>query len=420
MGVKPGYKQTEVGVIPEGWHCERLGDRSFVTKLAGFEYTLHFDYSKSGPIVAVRALNIKEGKLDLSEVHTIPKSTSEKLPRSRLSKGDLVMSYVGTLGRVAVIPEDNKFHLAPNVAKISVDKPQFSPEFLGQYLNSFRGQRSILEAAASTTQAALSMGNLRLIPVPRPSLAEQCAIAAALNDADTLLGGLDQLIAKKRDVKLAAMQQLLAGETRLPGFCDEWEMKTLGDTCVFENGDRGTNYPSPASFAHSGIPFVNAGHVAEGRINRGLMDRITRQSYDRLGSGKFRSGDILFCLRGSLGKFGVVDPDFGEGAIASSLVIVRTKSGSLRADYLSCYFSSYLCAQMIEKWSGGAAQPNLGAQDLARFVIPLPSLPEQTAIAAVLTDMDTELAALEHQREKICALKQAMMQELLTGKTRFV
>ena len=162
--MKLGYKQTEVGIIPEEWDCDTLGERSFVTKLAGFEYTLHFDYSKSGPIIAVRALNIKDGKLDLTEVHTIPKSTSNKLPRSRLVKGDLVMSYVGTLGRVAVIQEDDKFHLAPNVAKISVDRSKFSPEFLGQYLNAFQGQKAILEAAASTTQAALSMANLRVCP----------------------------------------------------------------------------------------------------------------------------------------------------------------------------------------------------------------------------------------------------------------
>ncbi len=123
---------------------------------------------------------------------------------------------------------------------------------------------------------------------------------------------------------------------------------TLSETCVFENGDRGKNYPSSVSFARSGVPFVNAGHVAEGHINRSELDYITRESYDRLGGGKFKPGDILFCLRGSLGKFGIVGPDFGEGAIASSLVIVRPKSASLRTDYLSYYFNSNLCARMIE------------------------------------------------------------------------
>ncbi len=115
---------------------------------------------------------------------------------------------------------------------------------------------------------------------------------------------------------------------------EEWEVSTLGETCVFENGDRGRNYPAPRDFALSGRPFVNAGHVSEGRINRNDLDYITKSAYDRLGSGKFEPGDVLFCLRGSLGKFGIVDPDFGEGAVASSLVIVRPRPTYLSTSYL--------------------------------------------------------------------------------------
>jgi len=207
-------------------------------------------------------------------------------------------------------------------------------------------------------------------------------------------------------------------QTEVGAIPADWQVSTLGETCVFENGDRGINYPSPASFARTGVPFVNAGHVGEGHINRNDMDYITRQAYDRLGAGKIDTGDILFCLRGSLGKFGVVDPDFGEGAIASSLVIVRPRSSSLRVDYLSYYFSSSPCARMIGKWSGGAAQPNLGAQDLARFVFPAPPLLEQRAIATALSDVDALLGTLDRLIAKKRDLKQAAMQQLLTGQTR--
>jgi len=207
-------------------------------------------------------------------------------------------------------------------------------------------------------------------------------------------------------------------QTEVGAIPADWQVSTLGETCVFENGDRGINYPSPASFARTGVPFVNAGHVGEGHINRNDMDYITRQAYDRLGAGKIDTGDILFCLRGSLGKFGVVDPDFGEGAIASSLVIVRPRSSSLRVDYLSYYFSSSPCARMIGKWSGGAAQPNLGAQDLARFVFPAPPLLEQRAIATALSDVDALLGGLDRLIAKKRDLKQAAMQQLLTGQTR--
>ena len=115
----------------------------------------------------------------------------------------------------------------------------------------------------------------------------------------------------------------------------EWDIGILGRICNFENGDRSSNYPSPASFVQSGVAFINAGHVSDGKIDSASMDYITPESYRRLGGGKVKPGDILFCLRGSLGKFGVVAQDFGQGAIASSLIIVRPKARSLIGEFLA-------------------------------------------------------------------------------------
>lgn len=200
---------------------------------------------------------------------------------------------------------------------------------------------------------------------------------------------------------------------------DDWRVIKLGNVCSFENGDRSSNYPSPSSFVESGIPFINAGHVADGKIETAAMDYITADSYRRLGGGKVISGDILFCLRGSLGKFGVVSKSFGEGAIASSLIIVRPKSTSLTRDFLTCYFSSPLCRRMIDTWAGGAAQPNLGAQDLARFLVAQPpTTSEQHAIAEALSDADALIESLEQLVIKKRQIKQGTMQELLTGKKR--
>ncbi|WP_047279410.1 restriction endonuclease subunit S [Pseudomonas lundensis] len=199
----------------------------------------------------------------------------------------------------------------------------------------------------------------------------------------------------------------------------EWCVATLGEICMFENGDRGSNYPSPNSFVTSGVPFINAGHIANGKINFGDMNYITPESFNRLGSGKVRRGDILFCLRGSIGKFGIAGDSLGDGAIASSLVIIRPKTTSINLEYLSCYFSSELCSRMIDTWSGGAAQPNLGAQDLAKFSVPLPARQaEQRAIAATLSDMDALISGLDHLIAKKRDIKQAAMQQLLTGQQR--
>ncbi|MAS08502.1 restriction endonuclease subunit S [Salinisphaera sp.] len=170
----------------------------------------------------------------------------------------------------------------------------------------------------------------------------------------------------------------------------DWTTATLGDLCYFENGDRGKNYPGRKALTSTGIPFINAGHLNNGQIDWAGMDFIPEEHFHRLGSGKIKRGDILYCLRGSLGKFGLVDRNT-EGAIASSLVIVRP-TPNIQQRFLAYYFQSELAREMILTFAGGAAQPNLSAKSLKAFEIPLPPLESQKRIVAVL---DQAFAALD-------------------------
>lgn len=208
-------------------------------------------------------------------------------------------------------------------------------------------------------------------------------------------------------------------QTEVGVFPEDWRIATLGELCNFENGDRGVNYPSGSDFVLSGIPFVNAGHLQRGRIALDKLDFITHSKFEILGNGKFQPGDVLFCLRGSLGKFALVGDDTPEGAVASSLIIIRPRPKSLALEFLVAYLDSKICGDMIELWAGGAAQPNLGGRELARFLVPIPpTVEEQHSIAAALADADALIAALEGTIAKKRDLKQAAMQHLLTGKTR--
>jgi type I restriction enzyme S subunit len=288
-----------------------------------------------------------------------------------------------------------------------------SAKFYAEYINA-----KVAFALESTGVPQLTAPQIRTYSVPEPPIDEQQAIAAAFFDADNLISMLERLIVKKQAIRQGMMQQLLTGKIRLPGFTKQWVPLHVGAVCTLENGDRGVNYPSPGSFVLDGIPFVNAGHLESGQIRFRKMDYITEEAFERLGGGKFNAGDILFCLRGSLGKFGIVVPETGRGAIASSLVIVRPKPRYLSTGYLGAYFASELCAQQIEKSAGGAAQPNLGAGDLAHFALSLPPLAEQRAIAKVLGDVDDEIEALRHRLAKGKAVKDGMLQQLLTGQTR--
>ncbi|WP_210447809.1 restriction endonuclease subunit S [Vibrio crassostreae] len=166
-----------------------------------------------------------------------------------------------------------------------------------------------------------------------------------------------------------------------------WPVVSFGDVAQFINGDRGKNYPSKGSFVDEGIPFVNAGNLSlVHTIYADALNYITEDKFNSLNSGKIEKGDILFCLRGSLGKFALVDSDM-KGAIASSLVIIRVNE-KIHIDYLKHYLGSFLCEREIQLYENGAAQPNLSATDLKIFQIPLPPLEEQKRIAAILDKAD--------------------------------
>lgn len=192
-----------------------------------------------------------------------------------------------------------------------------------------------------------------------------------------------------------------------------WEIKTLADICTFENGDRGVNYPSKAKRTSTGIPFINAGHFVDNKIDFTNMDYISRERYNLMGSGKIQKGDILFCLRGSLGKFASVE-NLPEGQIASSLVIVRP-SELVSHEYLLAYFESYLCEENIERYRGGAAQPNLSAKSLTQFTIPIPPLPEQQRIVSVLDEAFASIAQAKSNAERNLVNARELFESYLKG-----
>lgn len=192
-----------------------------------------------------------------------------------------------------------------------------------------------------------------------------------------------------------------------------WEIKKLGAICEFENGDRGINYPSKTHRTESGIPFINAGHLLESGLDLNKMDYISRERFNLLGSGKIKNGDILFCLRGSLGKYAKVR-EFSEGAIASSLVIIRPLP-IVTTEFLLLYFDSNICRGMIENFSNGAAQPNLSAGNLKNFEIPLPPLSEQKRIVAKLDEAFSAIAKAKVNAERNLKNAKELFESYLQG-----
>lgn len=240
-----------------------------------------------------------------------------------------------------------------------------------------------------------------------PILKEQHAIAEALSDVDALLNGLDRLIAKKRDLKHAAMQQLLTGQTRLPGFEGEWKAVLLGDIATIRN----------AKVFASSMPYGTKCVELEfiGQSNGRLLGSVEATG----GSSKysFQKGDVLFGrLRAYLRKYWLANFD---GICSTEIWPLMPRDHHLCASYLHLLVQTNSFVEAADV-SYGTHMPRSDWSVLEKLALELPSVPEQTAIAEVLSDMDAEIAALEARRDKTRALKQGMMQKLLTGRIRLI
>lgn len=280
--------------------------------------------------------------------------------------------------------------------------------------------KNILPFLASGTRAKLNKSEMQKIIVPAPPTeAEQRAIATALSDVDALLGGLDRLIAKKRDLKQAAMQQLLTGQTRLPGFHGEWEVRRLGDVInhCFSGATPRRNRPE---FYRGDIRWITSGELNYNVITD-TIEKISKQAVAETNLTILPSGTFLMAItgleaEGTRGACGIV----GAPSATNQSCMAVFPTAALTTEYLFHYYV-FRGKSLALQYCQGTKQQSYTASLVKQLPISLPPTPaEQTAIAAALSDMDAELAALEARRDKTRALKQAMMQELLTGKTRLV
>ena len=289
--------------------------------------------------------------------------------------------------------------------------------FLKMFLDRNLQDRIRVEVNAGNTPY-ITMGTLTEMGVVLPNdAAEQRAIATALSDVDGLLGGLDRLIAKKRDLKQAAMQQLLTGQTRFPGFHGEWEVKRLGDVGKFLKGSGVTkDQTRSGTLACVRYGELYTQHNDVVRDFHSWISPVVAATAVRL-----EQGDILFAGSGEtkeeIGKCAAFVSDV-EAYGGGDIVILRPDDSD--SVFLGYYLNTGSIARQKASRGQGDAVVHISSSALSDVRCKLPPLPEQTAIAEVLTEMDAELAGIEQRREKTRALKQAMMQELLTGKTRLI
>ncbi|MCG9890828.1 MAG: restriction endonuclease subunit S [Thermosynechococcaceae cyanobacterium MS004] len=431
--VPEGYKQTEVGVIPEDWEINIIGDIADV-KTGPFGSVLHeSDYVIDGtPIITVEHLG--DFGVEHFNLPMVSDEDKDRLKLFSLKVGDIVFSRVGSIDRNALIGDSESGWLfSGRLLRVRLDSKINQPNYLSYHFHSKPFKQRVKAVAVGQTMPSLNTQILKGIQIVLPPLPEQKTIAQALSDVDALITSLDKLVAKQRQLKTAAMQQLLTGKMRLPGFVkekgykhteigvipDDWGLTSLEKISAFiTKGSTPTTYGF--SWVQSGILFLRSECVSENGLDLSQSMFISQKAHTVLSRSELHSGDILITITGNVGRVVYLDNDFGVGNMNQHIARVRIVDNNVCAKFIYHFLTQSSVRKAFNTITTGQAYPQISLKQVRDAVIPLPSFPEQCAIAAVLSDMDTAIAALEIRRTKTQAIKQGMMQELLTGRTRLV
>lgn len=425
--LKEGYKKTEVGIIPNEWTPKTYGELFHFLTTSSFSRD---ELSEEGEVRCVHYGDIHTKYhqfLDFSNGFNsfIDLERGKKYPF--VKDGDIIMAdasedYSGIGKSVEVKNLDDKLAISGLHTFLLRDKNGDFEDGFKAYIHSMAPVKKSMDRLATGLKVyGVSKANLKTVLVPVPPPAEQKAIATALSDVDALITNLDKLIAKKKAIKQGAMQRLLKspaqGGQRLPGFEGEWVIEKLHKlTRQIIDGTHHT-----PRYTNRGIPFLRVTDIQSSSIDMTDLKYVSKEEHEILIKRcNPQKGDILLSKNGTIGIPKVVDWDW-EFSVFVSLALIKIKDHLLDVSYLSHYLSSDFMKQQIKERSKQGTVTNLHLEEIREFDIPVPpTLDEQRAIDTILTDMTIEINSLENKKTKYIRIKQGMMQELLTGKTRLV
>lgn len=411
--VKEGYKQTEIGVIPEDWKCVKIKDVATIRMCK----RIFADQT------------IENGEVPFYKIGTFGKEPDAYISialyneyKQRFSfpeKGDVLISASGTLGRTVVFDGRDAYFQDSNIVWLNTDKKMLCNEYLNHYYRVIRWASS-----EGSTIARLYNGIIYQTDIVLPPIDEQKRIAEALSDVDDMISSLEKLIEKKKAIKQGAMQDLLTGKKRLSGFTGEWRINKLEDYCILVTKQTGFDYSAYIKPAltkrktNESLPMIQT-------INfRGKKFDFSTDYYIPISVAKnfpniiLDEKCVLFSIVGaSVGNIGLYPGgiSFCGGAIGITRFYDEDD-----ADWIYYYMNSVEGQSQIQQVTKGGAQATVTIADIRNFSIPTPEKKERQAIVSILSDIDSEIEELEQKLNKTRKLKQGMMQQLLTGKIRLV
>ena len=416
MQVRKGYKQTELGVIPEDWvTAPFVSIGNIIDGDRGENYPSSEDFLSDGFCLFLNAGNVTKAGFRFSECAFISHEKDQRLNKGKLKRDDIVLTTRGTVGNFAYFDFTVPFeHMRINSGMVILrrDSTLIDTKFLYAFLKSHLTAQQIERLTFGSAQPQLTVKGISEFTIVLPHPLEQISIAAALFDVDALLAAQDKLIAKKRDIKQATMQQLLTGKQRLQSFTGGWELKKLGDI-LLEISDGATPSTANKDNFDGSISWVVIDDIKD--EIRFTKNTLTEKGLRSCAAKLWPPGTLILSTCATIGEVGI------------AYVPVATKQGicglvfddkNAYTNYMKYWF--VLNKSLLLSMAQGSSIREVRAPTLIKFEVNLPQLEEQIAIATILSDMDEELTTLEKQRDKISTIKQGMMQELLTGRIRLV
>jgi type I restriction enzyme S subunit len=454
---------------PRNWSVVNIGGISTVTKLAGFEFTNFIKYQDDGPVRVVRGLNVGFGKFRASNFKYIDIETSESLPRSQLSGGEILIAYVGTLGTAAIVPKDGyRYHLGPNVGKIVIKEQVSNPKFILYFLLSPFGQEIIHSKSKAVAQSSLSMQQIRLFQLPLAPLPEQDRIVSKIEELLTKLdAGVDELKKAKAQVKryrqsilkaavtgeltrqwrearhheLEPADQLLSnlieeriqkwkGKYRkpqppdtnaLPPLPTGWVWATLDQI----SWDSGYGTSIKCDYNYDGYPVLRIPNISQSRV---VLSDIKYAPKEASLKADFSvsSGDLLVIRtngsRNLIGRGTLVLQEYEQPHFFASYLIRFRLSGSPTLwRWLNLYWESQRVRDWIfDKAATSAGQYNVSMTNLIGLPIAIPPLREQQEIESRLSNhfsiIDNLSQSIDYEYQRTSSLRQAILKKAFTGK----
>ena len=361
-------------------------------------------YECGTPIL--QSKNITNGILDLEDVRFVDENDYNKYKERYIPhKGNILLSNIGTIGKSLLIDEEKDFLIAWNIFLIKVNESKINSKFLNfyfQYLDMSNYYNKYLKGG---TVKFINKKTMENIEIPNISLVNQIKIADELEKVQKMIDIREKQIKKLDELIKSQFVEM---------FENEKNEEILNNVCGFINGDRGKNYPSAGEFVESGIPFINAGLINDKKVNWEKMNYITEEKYNKLGSGKIQKDDVLYCLRGSLGKHCIIALE-RKGAIASSLVILRANKEKILPEYLLNILDTDEIIRQQEQANNGSSQPNLSAGSVKKYKIKLPNIQRQEEFVNIVKQIDKQKFDIQKSLEEMQKIQESIMNKYFGG-----